>query len=274
MKYHATALTLWCVLPVFTFAQSLRYPVAMPYINLTAQSLQHQDVFSFAANPAALARQKTAAIGVYAEQRFSLKATANYRLAAAFPSRLGNLGLLVQYGGFKNYNQSVAGLAYGRSLGTKAEVGIQFNYYASRTPGYSSTGNIGAEAGIRLHFTDKLHAGIQVSNPFPAPTVKGNEERSAAVYKLGIGYDVSELFFIGTEMVKEEDLPVNLITGMQYRFMKQLFARAGFTSATALLFAGAGLAWSHYRADISVSFHPQLGLSPGFLLVMDIAGNK
>jgi hypothetical protein len=114
------------------FSQTLRYSVSMPYIGLAAYSQQQNDVFSFTGNQAALAQQKNAAIGVYGEQRFLMADNNSYALAAAFPSKMGNFGVKLNYAGFSNFNENAVGLAYGRSLGKTVDIGIQFNYYGYR----------------------------------------------------------------------------------------------------------------------------------------------
>jgi len=58
-------------------------------------------------------------------------------------------------------------------------------------------------------------------------------------------------------------------TGIQYQFAKQFFARAGIASATSTGYAGFGVSWSNFRLDVTGSYHPQLGVSPGLLLIMD-----
>lgn len=89
--------------------------------------------FSFTSNQAALAGAKFAAVGVYGERRFMLEETSLYGLALALPTKnLGNFGVMVNYSGFSNFNENKAGLAYARSLGSKVDIGIQFNYYGYR----------------------------------------------------------------------------------------------------------------------------------------------
>lgn len=250
-----------------TFAQSLRYPVAMPYIGIEAYSAKQNSPFSFTGNQAALATCKNIGVGIYGERKFMLKETNMYALAAVFNSKLGNIGIQANYSGFKNFNESKIGLAYGRSVGEKIDVGIQFNYYGYKIPGYGNASSVNFELGAILHFTNAFCAGIHVYNPVGGKLGKTGNEKLAAVYKLGLGYDASDDFFIGGEVIKEEDKPVNVITGLQYRFARQFFSRVGFTSESGVLFAGAGVGWSNLRLDITVSYHPQLKFSPGILII-------
>ncbi|MEO6489828.1 MAG: hypothetical protein ABIO04_07820 [Ferruginibacter sp.] len=250
-------------------AQSLRYSISMPYLNLGAYSKQQADVFSFTGNQAALASLKDISAGVYGERRFLLSENSLYSVAAAIPTSLGNFGLQVNYAGFKNFNESKIGLAYGRSLGSKVDIGIQFNYYGYKIPSYGNASTFNFEAGAIVHFSEKFNGGVHIYNPIAGKLGKSGDEKLAAAYKLGLGYDASDNFYVSAEVIKEEDIPVNVIGGVQYRFKKQFFARAGFLSETSGGYAGVGVAWKDLRVDISANYHPQLGFSPGLLLIFN-----
>jgi hypothetical protein len=256
-------------------AQSLRYNITQPYISLSAYSQQHKDPLSFTGNQATLARSTNAGIGVYSERRFMMSETSVYTLAASVPTRLGNFGVQLNYAGFKNFNENKIGLAYARKLGKLVDVGVQFNYYGYRVPSYGNASAINFEIGAMLHVTDKLKAGIHVYNPVggklgnTSTSLSADEEKIASAYKAGLGYDASDRFFICSEVIKEEDKAVNVIAGLQYRFARQFFAKAGFISESTTGYAGAGIAWKNLRLDISSSYHPQLGFSPGILLIMN-----
>lgn len=250
-------------------AQSLRYSIAQPYINLSAYSQKQNDALSFTGNQAALAQIRFAGVGIYGERRFLLKETSAYTLGAAFPTRMGNFGLQLNYAGFKNFNENKIGLAYARKLGKLVDVGVQFNYYGYRIPAYGNASTINFEIGAMIHLTDKLNAGIHVYNPVGGKLGKDKDEKLASVYKAGLGYDASDHFFVSAEIIKEEDKPVNVIAGLQYHFAKQFFARAGFISESTTAYAGAGVGWKNLRLDISSGYHPQLGFSPGILLMIN-----
>jgi len=249
--------------------QSLRQPISAVYLGLGAYSTQHADVFSFINNQAAIAQVKTVTAGVYGERRFMLSETSVYTAALVIPSQMGNFGVSLKYLGFKNFNESQVGVAYGRSLGKKVDIGVQFNYYGYRVPAYNNASTVNFELGAVVHLSDKLNAGVHVYNPVGGKLSKIDEKLTSA-YKFGLGYDASERFFISAELVKEEDYPVNMNAGMQYQFAKQFFARIGIASATSTGYAGVGLAWNNLRLDISGSYHPQLGISPGLLLIMKL----
>jgi hypothetical protein len=250
-------------------AQNLRKPVSANYIGLGAYSLNHVDVFSFTSNQASLAQLKNAAAGVYGERRFFLNELNNYTAVLALPTSSGNFGLKTNYYGFSDYNETQLGLAYGRKLGNKADIGAQFNYYGIRIAGYGNASAISFDLGAVLHITDKLHAGVHVANPVGGKFGKDQEGKLSSVYTIGLGYDASEKFFISAEIEKEEDQPVNVNAGMQYKFLPQLLARVGMSSATSSAWFGLGLKIKSFRIDVTTSYHPQLGITPGLMLLFN-----
>lgn len=256
-------------------AQTVRQPIAARYIGLGAYSKNFADAYSFTQNQAALANVKSASAGVYAEKRFLVQELNLYSAVLAFPAKSGNFGIQADYFGFKNYNESQIGLAYARNLGSKIDVGVKFNYYSVRVPSYGNASSVNFEAGVLLHLTDKLHAGVHVYNPAGGKLGKNeNEEKLAAAYKVGLGYEASENFFISSEVIKQENQAVNVNVGFQYNFLKQFIMRAGIATATNNSYVGVGLNLKQFRLDLVTSYHPQLGFTPGVLVLFDFGKQK
>lgn len=250
------------------FSQSLRYFSSQPFISLSAYSSVQNDPLSFTGNQAALVQVKAAGIGIFGERRFMLKETGVYTLGTSVPTRLGNFAVLLNYGGFKNFNENKLGLAYAMRLDKFIDAGVQFNYYSYRIPAYGNASAVNFEIGLMMHLSSRFNAGIHAYNPVGGKLGKDKAEKLASVYKLGLGYDASDKFFISSEIIKEEDKPVNVIAGLQYHFARQFFVKAGFISESASMYAGAGLAWKNLRLDIASGYHPGLGFSPGLLLII------
>jgi hypothetical protein len=271
---NLSILIIFILANTYLAAQSVRKPIAAPYIGLGAYSNFQADVFSFASNQAALARLKQPAIGTYGENRFLLQATNMFTAVAALPTKMGNFGFEADYFGFKNYNESQIGLAYARNLGRLLDVGIKFNYYDFRIPAYQNSAAVNFELGAIVHLTDKLNAGLHFYNPVGGGLSKTNNEKLSSIYKFGIGYDASENVFISAEIVKQEDVPVNLNAGVQYNFDKRFFARVGVATENESPYAGAGVSWNDIRLDVSASYHPQLGFSPGLMIIVNFKSRE
>jgi hypothetical protein len=248
-------------------AQSLRNNVGSTYTKLTAYSNQFSDAFSFTANQGVLAAAKKFSAGVYSERRFLLKALSSYTAALVLPTASGNFGLKGDYFGEGDYNESSIGLAYARSLGTKAAVGVQFNYVGLNAAGYGSASTVNFDAGVILHLTTQLNAGFHVYNPVAASWGEGGAERLPSVYAMGLGYDVSPQVYIGAEVEKVEDQPIGVNAGLHYQIADKLITRIGVQSATSAYYFGFGVQLKTFRLDATVSLHPYLGTTPGLLLL-------
>jgi len=197
-----------------------------------------------------------------------------YSAVCAIPTNDGNFGLEIDYFGFKDYNESQIGIAYARSLGSKIDIGVKFNYYSFRIPAYQNSSAVNFEIGAIVHLTDKLNAGIHFYNPVGGVLSKTENEKLSSIYKLGLGYEASENFLLSFEIIKQEDLPVNVNAGVQYNFQKQFFARAGIASENESPYAGAGISWDNLRIDVSASYHPQLGFSPGLMVIVNFKSKE
>jgi hypothetical protein len=254
----------------FSEAQILRRPLAAAYTGFGAYSLNHVDVFSFTANQASLAQLKNSAAGAYGERRFLLSELNNYTAVIGLRTSSGNFGIKANYSGFTDYNETQLGLAYGRKLGSKLDIGAQVNYNSIRiSNGYGNASAVSFELGTIFHITEKLHTGIQVNNPVGGKFGKDQQEKLSSVYSLGVGYDASEKLLISVAVEKEEEQPVNVNAGFQYKFIPQLLVRAGMSSATSSAWLGLGLTLKSFRLDITTGYHPQLGITPGLLLLFN-----
>jgi hypothetical protein len=64
---------------------------------------------------------------------------------------------------------------------------------------------------------------------------------------------------------------VNVNAGIQYKFLPQFMARAGIATNTSNVYAGVGLFLKTFRLDVVASYHPQLGITPGLMLVYNFS---
>ncbi|MCO6496052.1 MAG: hypothetical protein J5I50_00165 [Chitinophagaceae bacterium] len=234
---------------------------------LNSYSLQHSDVFSFTNNTAALAFSKTFSAGAMAETRYMLKETNYYSGVAAIPTELGNFGVEAGYFGYKNFNEYQIGLAYARSLGNNFSVGARFNYYSYRVPSYQQGSTITFQVGAIAKVSDQLTAGIEVYNPVGGYISKSEDEKLASNYRLGIGYEPTENVIVSATVEKEENQDINITAGVFYQFDNRFFARAGVQTLSKTPFGAAGIAFNDLRLDLSVSYHQQLGFSPGIMVI-------
>ena len=255
-------------------AQTLSKPIAASIISPGAYSIDHVDVFSVWQNVASLAQLREAGFGVYGERRFLLAQTSFYSSVIALPTEDGNFAFQADYFGFKNFNKSQIGFAYARKMGDRFNLGMKVNYYSFRIPGYQNPSTVDFEIGGIVHITEKLNAGINLYNPVGGKLSKTENEKLGSVYTLGIGYEASPDFLIAVEVQKQEELPVNVNAAVEYDFAKKFFAQFGVATENESPFGAAGISWDQFRLNVSASFHPQLGLTPGLQLIMNLKSKE
>ena len=256
------------MLPALAVAQALRQPLAIHYVGLSAYSVEQPDVFGFTTNQAALAQLEHLSAGVYGERKFLLASTSLYAGVIGIPSKMGNFGFNFRYSGFRHYTENQVGVAYAKSLGKMIDLGMQFNYYGYKVPAYTNAHTASVEFGALVHFSSKLNVGLHVYNPMGGNFSKAGE-KLCWIYKLGLGYDASEQVFLFAELVQQEACPLAVNAGLQYRFEQQFFLRLGVATLSSTAYIGAGLQWKKLRLDVTTAYHPQLGISPGLLLMSD-----
>lgn len=257
----------------FVYAQTVHHFSSSEYIGTGAYSKKFTDVFSFAANPAALSQINLLSAGLFSERKFLLKELSLYNMAIVIPSSYGAVGIFTRYNGFTEYNETQFGLAYAKSLG-QIDMGLQFNYSAIRLTGYGNTDVIHADAGMIWHLSEKLHTGILIKNAVSGKFSGNRVEKPAWVYKLGLGYEVSDMVFISSEICKEENKPATVVTVLQCNLADKFMLKAGITTAVPSLWIGAGWSWKNFRVDITSRFHPQLGFTPGLLFIYSAKHKK
>lgn len=255
-------------------SQLTHKPLNAVYTETGAYSGLHTDVFSFSANQASLAGLNKFSAGLYGEKRFMLNQLSSFFAAMALPTAAGNFGVRMNYFGDAAYQEMQGGLAYGRKLGEKVSAGVQFNYYSVGAGSYGKATSVNFEGGLLFHFTSKFHGGVHVYNPTGSVIGKNKEEKLPSIYSAGFGYDASEQFFISTIIEKEEDQEVGVRASMQYKFDDKVLARGGVVTATSTYFFGVGVMLKGFRLDATASVHPNLGVTPGLMVVFKNGEDK
>jgi hypothetical protein len=251
-------------------AQGITDAISARYLGLGAYSTHNVDVYATRTNPASLAQLQRSSVAVYAERRFMLEDMNLYTASAGVVTGSGNFAVHASYFGFELSNQSQLSLSYGRKITGKLDLGASFYYQQLKQASiYGSASAITGSIGLLLHLSDKVHAGVSAYNPIGASFDKEGEEKIPAQYNFGIGYDASEKLYVSLELVKQEGRNIAVNAGLQYKFIKQFFIRTGLSTLNANYYAGLGFNLKDFRFDIATSYHPQLGFSPGLLLLYE-----
>lgn len=271
---NSAALKSIFVIIIFTFslhlqAQTVKQPLSVNYEGLGAHSKNFSDIFSATSNQASLADLKATAFAVYGEKRFMLNELNGFTAIIGMPTPSGSFGFQADYFGSSLFNENELGLIYARKISKEIEVGAKFNYHTIKAAGYGSLTAVNFETGAIFNLTEKLYSGIHLYNPVRSTLGKTGTEKLASIYCFGLGYEVSEKLFLSTQIIKHEDLPLGVNAGLQYNLHPAIFIRTGTSTINNSSYASIGINVGFGRIDLNTNFHPQLGVTPGILLLIN-----
>jgi hypothetical protein len=221
-------------------------------------------LWGVAAYPASLPGLTRSTIGVYGEKRFL---TDLLLFDLAYAGKFGTLPFLVQAQreGNASLSRNQIGLAVGRKVDKRLDLGIRLGYHAAMAAGYPSVGQASAGIGCLFRCNDMLVIGFQADgvNRFFSPGVAGRAYKVRA----GAGFALSSLFSFSVEALKEQDASLAVLLGIHYRFLEQASARIGYAGLHNSFVCSGGFVYKGMETELFTTYHLSLGLSAGVSLV-------
>ncbi len=256
------------------YGQDLGNDMHRKHYALTAYSRNWMNSKSLSGNPAILSQLSQGGLAVNASRPYLISALNHVGITGNVKTNSGGIGLDVNYGGFQGYNELKAGFAYGRKVGENLDLGLQVNINHISISSYGATSNFSVEAGTTWHLSDQFQTGVKITNPVFSKNDLKQVVRWPTIYSVGFGYDASPGFFIGTVFEKQEDNPVNVSCGIQYKPIDQIFLRMGISSLAPSAWFGVGILYKQIEIDVTSYYHQQLGWSPGLMALFNFNQKK
>ena len=226
------------------------------------------DVWSTNNNQAGLGFMKDLSGGIYYENRFLLKETSYKAGAFVIPLKTAAFGISVTSFGFELYNETKAGLSYGKRFGDKFSMGVQINYLNTKlTQEYGSKTALTGAVGLIAKLSDELSLGVHVYNPTRTKLATYDNERVPTIMKLGLDYRFSEKVMLAVSTQKDVDFDAVVNAGLEYHITQILYLRGGISTNPTQYAFGFGMQLKDFKVDISSSFHQTLGITPGISII-------
>jgi len=251
------------------WAGGLWLPAGARQAGLNYCSVALTGFWSVENNLAGMADVKSIAAGTGYQNRFLVPHLGTADFAVIYPAKFGNMGMSMRYFGYALYHEMKIGLAYARAFGPKLRMGLQLDYVQTAFGDiYESYSNFTFALGVQSNVTDNLTLGIYVYNPVPVKLAGYANEKIPIIFRFGLAYWFSENLLVTSEVEKNTDVqPVILRGGMEYRYKKQFFFRAGFGTSGDVFSFGFGWHLKKLQLDIASNLHQSLGFSPQTSLV-------
>ena len=245
------------------------YPIGSRQAGMGRTSVAITDFWSIQNNQAGIALIDKISFGIYYESRFLINELSMKSAAVIVPTKIGVLGASFNHFGYSLYNDMKIGLAYARSFSPYFRIGLQLDYLQTTIgDNYGTKSNVTFELGIQSDVTETLTIGAYVFNPIQVKLAKYDNEKIPAVFRLGVGWNISKNFFITVEAEKSTAInPIVIRGGLEYSIKEKFFIRGGFSTMQEIFSMGFGFNIKFLRFDISAVMHQTLGFSPQSSLI-------
>ncbi|MBM3435000.1 MAG: hypothetical protein FJY07_02150 [Bacteroidetes bacterium] len=264
---------------VVSFSENANYPLGGRSAAMGNASVTLYDFWSVHNNQAGLAGYKHISAGIAFDNRFLIGQLGTKAFAFVLPVKSGVFGINYNYFGYAAYNESKAGLAFAKSFGSAFAAGLQLDYLRTAiAENYGNRSLLTFEVGLRSEVTKKLVLAMHIFNPIAVKIEKKFNERTPAVYKFGIGWQLSDQVLVTAETEKSSGFKPLIRGGVEYKPAEKASIRLGYSSlpsvtgeddfSIASLYSfGFGLKLNKLTIDFSASVHQILGWSPAISLV-------
>jgi hypothetical protein len=268
MKKYSTLLRnlliTFLVVPSVCYSTGYETSIGARSAGMGRCSVAINDLWSVQNNQAGIALLDQFYAGIAYENRFLLNELSTKSLGIIAPTKYGVLGLSYRHEGFDLYNEQKVGLAYAKSFGQYLRIGLQLDYLqTSLGDGYGKKSSVTFELGLQSDITENVTIGIWTFNPVRVKLADYDNEKIQAIYKFGLGWQLSDQFIASVELEKNTSIrPVIVRLGMEYNMANQFFIRTGTSTKEELFTIGFGFKYKHIHFDIGATMHETLGFSP------------
>ena len=225
-----------------------------------------QEPDGYLSNSSALGSLQEAAVSVHTQSRFAGTGIRAGSVQAILPSGSNAaFGLNMEWYGLPEYLQQLLRFGYGRALSPGLTIGASIHYMSWYISQVEPARKFGFDAGLTFKINRDLMFSWSSFNPFNPG--KGAHHASPGTHLAGLTCTISKLVFLYAEWEKTDNRPWKTRVALEYRIVPVLSLRMGVSTKPAGLGCGFGLQLDPRMAlDISMAFHPALGVSPSLSL--------
>ncbi len=249
------------LLPFFAEAQA-DIPFGARAAALGNAAVTLPDLWALNNNVAGIASLEQPQLGVYAENRFGMRAFNTVALQAVYPTAAyGNYGMSFSRFGDELYSQQALGLGAGHKLG-QFSLGVKLDVWQVAVQGYGSRKAAALSVGGQAEVVPGLNFGAYAYNLNQAKLADFEDERLPTIMKAGLSYSPYPKLLLLAETEKHIDFPADFKAGIEYRLLQEKLAlRTGFSTETNRATFGAGFQARHLQVDYALGSTTLLGIS-------------
>jgi len=249
------------LLPFSVRAGNEPQPAGARSAGLAGITAMLSDVWAVTNNIAGITALQKPVVGVYAENRFNLKALSTVTLQGVYSlAAKGSVGIELSRFGDKLYNEQKIGIGYAHKIGP-VSLGLKATILQLHLEELGSKRAVAISFGGQSEIIPNLVFGAHIFNMNQAKLADYQGERFPTVMNAGLAYKPGTKLLLSLETEKDLEYPADVKAGIEYKIIEQLALRTGFSSARQSATAGVGFTSKSFQIDYALGGHSVLGVS-------------
>ncbi len=222
-------------------------------------------------NPAAIALNEQRSLSITYYNRYSIKELNTISSDFSFYNNALPFAVNLSSFGFDDYRESQFRLAGGKQVAERWFFGIAISYFLQQGKLLLEDKSLlSVDIGLVFRPVETIRLGAGLLN---APTIRlsGKEEmskkKSSHLACVGFSWDVLKEVTLNGQLEQSENRPLCFSIGVSYAPYERVAFYLGLRTDPMLPSAGVSFYLKAFQADVSLSYHQQLGVSTGVGLV-------
>ncbi|TAE85709.1 MAG: hypothetical protein EAY81_06235 [Bacteroidetes bacterium] len=220
------------------------------------------NVYAVVNNPSQISYLKKWQAGVYSEQRFNRKELTLANFSIAFPNKVIDVGLAVNYFGFQDFNQQRVALSAAKKLAETFSLGVQLNYVATNIKEYGTAGALVLGAGVTYQPVKKIEVALTIFNPSQQQLSNQVSDIIPAFARLGVKYIVSNKVYTTFEVDQQLEQKTVFRGGIRYDLHKRVAVAIGVANQPTLFTFGTSMLAGNLSIEAAATIHQTFGFTP------------
>jgi hypothetical protein len=258
--------------PAIIFGQ-LYYPASVPFFASAKIGEHFINTINCVRNPSVLPYLKNIEGAVYSEKKY-LTDINLLLISISAPFRNNGASLMFQQFGNTLFSERTVGLSYGKSFGN-LNAGLLFESINVKFQGLDA-GYSFLQTGLfsTLKVSENVFAGISMKNPRIVIKATETKVHPASSFSLVIGWQSSDIAYVGMESKKEEGRPLSIVFALQYQFADKFHGSFNWHTTGNQPYVSIGWIINRFVLEAGCSYHAALGPSPSVCLIYKKANDQ
>jgi hypothetical protein len=260
-------LFIFILISKFITAQTVIGPIGASAWSVGGNSVAEKNVFGVNNNMAATADLNSFNIGIYNQTPFAIKQLNTINASVIIPSKLLNIGFLVNNFGYEKFNQQNLGVGISKKLNNNFNLGITLNYLTINVYGQENTSALTGSVSTFYKINKNIQLGVLLFNPIESKYNINGYGNVNTFGRIGAKYQLSKSVFLISEIDKTIQYETILRGGINYAIHPKFNVSLGYANNPNLITCGFNANVKQLEITFATSIHETLGLTPHIGLV-------